>query len=130
HPAVWPSDSTSAAASSACARSPYRNAELHTPIPFRSTRAIMSSVRHVSDNERRARVVNRHHLAPRQRGNRPIEVARDLVGLHASDPASVFLAIAARTRGVDVAMIESILYDDHELIRVLCMRRTVFTVPL
>jgi hypothetical protein len=90
----------------------------------------MSAVRHISDTERRARVVNRHHLAPRKRGNRPIEVARDLVGLHASDPASVFLAIAARTKGVDIATIESILYDDHELVRVLCMRRTVFTVPL
>lgn len=90
----------------------------------------MSRVRHISDNERRARVVQRHHLALRRRGNRPIEVARDLVGLHASDPASVFLAIAARTKDVDIATIESILYDDHELVRVLCMRRTVFTVPL
>nr|WP_202886528.1 winged helix DNA-binding domain-containing protein [Kribbella sandramycini] len=52
-----------------------------------------------------------------------------MVALHATDPATVHLSIAARVPGSDVAATERALYDDRALIRLLGMRRTVFVVP-
>lgn len=52
-----------------------------------------------------------------------------MCGLHASDPASVYLAALARVDDLVVADLESALYEDHSLARVLGMRRTMFVVP-
>jgi hypothetical protein len=57
-------------------------------------------------------------------------VARDLVGLHATDPASIFLGARARTTGVAAADVERALYDDRTVQRMLAMRRTMFVVPV
>lgn len=58
-------------------------------------------------------------------------VARQLVALHASDPASVYLSVAARTAepaGV-VGEVEAALYGEPPaLVRMLAMRRTMFVV--
>jgi hypothetical protein len=86
--------------------------------------------RKVHDDERRARLAVRHHLAPAARVDDVVEAARGVVALHATDPATVFLAAAARMRRPDVAAIESALYDDRTLVRLLGMRRTVFVVPV
>jgi hypothetical protein len=89
-------------------------------------------VRHVGVAERRARLARRHHLARSARVADPVDVARDLVGLHASDPATVFLSVGARLRRPEraVADLEASLYDARTLVRVLGMRRTMFVVPL
>lgn len=79
--------------------------------------------------ERRARLVARHRLDPGARARDPLEVARSLVCLHATDAVTVFLSIAARTDGVAPADIERALYDDRELVRILAMRRTLWAVP-
>lgn len=52
-----------------------------------------------------------------------------MVGLHASDPASVFLAAWARVPGVSRGDVEEALYERRSLLRVLGMRRTMFVVP-
>jgi Winged helix DNA-binding domain len=85
------------------------------------------TVRRFTVAERRARLGVRHRLAAR--AGTAQEVARDLVALHGTDPASVYLAAAARMRSPEVADIERAMYDDRLLVRMLCMRRTVFTVP-
>jgi hypothetical protein len=74
----------------------------------------------------------RHHLAPKARVADVVELAGDLVGLHGSDPATVYLSAAARLRkpAGAVAALERALYDDRALVRTLCMRRTMFVVPL
>jgi hypothetical protein len=60
----------------------------------------------------------------------PAAAARAVIALHATDPATVFLSIQARTTGVDVAAIEAALYDERTLLRMLAMRRTMFVVPV
>jgi Winged helix DNA-binding domain len=88
-------------------------------------------VRRVSDGERRDRLALRHRLAPASRADDVTALAGDLVGLHGTDPATVFLSAAARLRDPDdaVAALERALYDDRTLVRTLCMRRTMFVVP-
>ena len=57
-------------------------------------------------------------------------MAHATVGLHATDPASVFLSALARLREPRVEAIERALYEDRSLLRILGMRRTMFTVPV
>ncbi|GGO43048.1 winged helix DNA-binding domain-containing protein [Streptomyces lasiicapitis] len=83
----------------------------------------------VSDGERRARLGVRQLLAPGTRAARIEDVADALVGLHATDPATVFLSAAARLAEPSVAEVERGLYDDLTVTRMLCMRRTMFVVP-
>ncbi|GAA4627277.1 winged helix DNA-binding domain-containing protein [Actinoallomurus vinaceus] len=84
------------------------------------------TIRAIKDEERRARLGTRHHLA--DPADTVVDVARALVALHGTDPASVYLAAAARMRVPDVGPVEKALYDDRLLLRMLAMRRTVFTV--
>ena len=57
------------------------------------------------------------------------DAAADIIGLHGTDPASVYLAAWARTSSADQAAIEHALYTERALVRMLGMRRTVFVVP-
>lgn len=57
------------------------------------------------------------------------QVAANLVGLHATDPATVFLSARARVSGLTAQHVETALYEDRTLLRVLGMRRTMFVVP-
>ncbi|WP_433173180.1 winged helix DNA-binding domain-containing protein [Actinoallomurus sp. CA-150999] len=84
------------------------------------------TVRAIKDEERRVRLGARHHLA--DPADTVVDVTRALVALHGTDPASVYLAAAARMRVPDVGPVEKALYDDRLLLRMLGMRRTVFTV--
>ncbi|MFI0710868.1 winged helix DNA-binding domain-containing protein [Streptomyces inhibens] len=77
---------------------------------------------------RRARLGRRQLLAPECRAARTEEVADAVVGLHASDPATVHLAACARLTVPDPADVERALYTDRSLVRLLCMRRTLFAV--
>jgi hypothetical protein len=85
------------------------------------------ATRRIGVTERRARLGVRHLLAAR--AETALDVADALVALHGTDPASVYLAAAARMRAPEVAAIEREMYDERRLVRMLCMRRTVFTVP-
>ena len=91
----------------------------------------MRPMKPMSDDERRARLGVRHHLARTARAPDVTTVAEDLVGLHSSDPAAVFLSAAARVKepAAAVAALEAAMYDDHTLVRTLGMRRTMFVVP-
>ena len=79
--------------------------------------------------ERRARIGRRHRLAPSCQATDPVQAAEAMVVLHATDPATVHLSVAARVPGSEVAGTERALYDDRTLIRMLGMRRTVFVAP-
>jgi Winged helix DNA-binding domain len=86
--------------------------------------------RSITAAERRTRLGVRHRLAGSARATDPADVARSLVALHATDPASVFLGAAARMHDPTVGAVEKALYDDRSLVRVLGMRRTMFVVPI
>ena len=84
---------------------------------------------HIDTSERRARLAIRHHLAPVARAASVDSVARDLVCLHATDPASVYLSVWARMTDPTISAVEKALYEDRSLVRMLAMRRTMFVVP-
>lgn len=84
----------------------------------------------ISLEQRRARLSVRHRLAGViSADGSPAAVAADLVALHATDPASVYLSVAARASAVNPDDVAAALYDDRSLIRMLGMRRTMFVVP-
>ena len=85
-------------------------------------------MRTISVGERRARLARRHFLAPGSRARNAVELAGGLVGLHATDPATVFLS--ARARGVEGTALEQALYEERRLLRMIGMRRTLFVLPL
>jgi winged helix DNA-binding protein len=84
----------------------------------------------IGTSERRARLGARHRLAAGARAADPAEVARSLVGVHGTDPSSVYLGILARMTGGGLDTVERALYHDRTLIRVLGMRRTVFAASI
>jgi hypothetical protein len=86
-------------------------------------------MRHVGVEERRARLAKRHALAPGAAAASVADAAARMVALHATDPATVFLSVAARVPKATVASIERELYDDRTVVRMLGMRRTMFVVP-
>ncbi len=77
--------------------------------------------------ERRARLGVRHRLAAP--GASTDDVAAAMVGLHSSDPATVFLSAWARVAGFEPADLEDVLYERRSLARMIGMRRTLFVVP-
>jgi DNA glycosylase AlkZ-like len=85
-------------------------------------------MRTFSVEERRARLGRRHFLAGSSRSCDPVDVSGGLVGLHATDPATVYLS--ARARGVEASDLEGALYEDRSVIRMIGMRRTLFVLPL
>jgi hypothetical protein len=85
-------------------------------------------VQYISDLQRRHRLGIRHHLA-RPAGDL-VEVAAALVGLHSSDPTSVYLSARARLDLFAVADLEHLLYDSRRLVRVVGMRKTLWVVPV
>ncbi|GHF47460.1 hypothetical protein GCM10010218_31040 [Streptomyces mashuensis] len=83
---------------------------------------------HISDEQRRARLARRHLLAPARRAARAEDVADAVVGLHATDPATVYLAACARLAEPSAAEVDRVLYEDVSVVRLLSMRRTLFAV--
>jgi DNA glycosylase AlkZ-like len=84
----------------------------------------------ISVEERRARLARRHRLFAETRADGAVEVAESVVGLHGTDPASVYLAAAARMRSATIAGIGAELYEERSLVRMLAMRRTMWVFPI
>lgn len=84
----------------------------------------------ISTAQRRARLSRRHFLASETRADDVVQAAGSLVGLHATDPVSIFLAARARTTAMLPSTLEDALYEDRVLVKTLAMRRTLFVVPV
>jgi hypothetical protein len=78
----------------------------------------------VSVQLRRRAMVRRHHLA----GNAgsPETATRAVIALHATDPASVYLSVLARSAASTLADVAEAMYDRRSLVRWMAMRRTLF----
>jgi len=83
-------------------------------------------VRTIDVEERRARLVARHHLGGDAASVE--EAVEDVVAFHSSDPVTVFLSARARVRGFVAGDLEDALYERRSLVRMLGMRRTLFVV--
>ena len=81
----------------------------------------------LTDEERRARLVTRHHLG--RTATSAIQAVRDAVAFHSSDPATPYLAAWARVGGFSAADLDRALFEDRDLWRLHAMRRTLFVVP-
>jgi hypothetical protein len=80
----------------------------------------------ISDAQRRARLGVRHALAAPVA---TVEAATEAVTcLHATEPASVYLAAAARTH-LGREAVSAAMYDDRTVVKQLAMRRTLFGFP-
>ena len=52
-----------------------------------------------------------------------------MVVLHATDPATVYLSVLARCAGATIPDVAAVMYDEHALVRLMAMRRTLFVAP-
>ncbi len=81
----------------------------------------------------RASIVNsylahRQHVLPIARCTDVVQVTRDIVALHATDPVGPYLSLWARTADFRREVLEDVLYERRELAKVLCMRDTLHVV--
>lgn len=83
---------------------------------------------HFTTEQRRARLVARHHLDGSAAD--PLQAATDVVVLHATDPATVYLSVLARCPDATLGDVSRTMYEDRQLVRMLAMRRTLFVVPV
>lgn len=85
-------------------------------------------MRHFDVAERRRRMLARQHLIDRSGSIE--QVAGDLVGIHSTDPVTVYLSLRNRIAGFAVTDFEDAMYERRSMTRILGMRRTLFVVPL
>lgn len=81
----------------------------------------------ISVDQRRELMVRRHHLAGDATSTEA--VARSLVALHATDPASVYLSVLARSATTTLADVAHAMYQQRSVVRWMAMRRTLFVFP-
>jgi hypothetical protein len=83
-------------------------------------------MREITDDQRRARLAARHALATRAAS---VEAAvEQMVCLHATEPASVYLSVFARVEA-SRSDVDRALYEDRSVVKQLAMRRTLFAFP-
>jgi hypothetical protein len=85
-------------------------------------------MKHFDVAARRRRLLSRQHLVRPASGVEA--VAGDVVGLHGTDPATVYLSLQQRLANFSIGDLDDALYDRRSLLRLLGMRRTMFVVPL
>jgi winged helix DNA-binding protein len=89
----------------------------------------MAWMRHVTDDQRRARLAVRHALAPACRVASAPAVTEAMTALHATEPATVYLSCRARMDAFKAAELDQALYAERCLVKQLAMRRTLFVFP-
>jgi DNA glycosylase AlkZ-like len=74
-------------------------------------------------------LAHKQHLLPASRHTDVVQITRDVVALHATDPTAPCLSLWARTCNFQCQTLEDALYSRRELARVHCMRTTLHVVP-
>lgn len=76
-----------------------------------------------------------HYLAVKQRlqpvtpTTDVVQVTQEILALHATSPVGPYLSLWARLPGFTPRMLEEALYEQRELVKVLCMRDTLHVIP-
>ncbi|MDQ4116144.1 MAG: winged helix DNA-binding domain-containing protein [Actinomycetota bacterium] len=84
------------------------------------------AVPRLDDEQRRRRIATRHRLASAHRTDDVVAITDGLVGLHSTDPVTVYLSAAARMRTPDLRAVDRALYEDRTVLRHHAMRRTLW----
>jgi hypothetical protein len=74
-------------------------------------------------------LAHKQHLLPGARLADVVQVARDIVALHATDPTGPYLSLWARVPAFERSMLEDALYERRALSKTLCMRVTLHALP-
>lgn len=82
----------------------------------------------ISHAQRRRRLAHRHLLVASQRTDRVDRIADGLIALHASDPASVYLAAMVRMQQPSVERVRQTFVKQRSLLRHHAMRRTIWAM--
>lgn len=85
-------------------------------------------MRRISDEQRRWRLADRHRLTAVGRTDDVAQICDDVVALHSSDPATVFLSVLARMASPSIGAVERALYKDRSVLRHHAMRRTLWVM--
>ena len=83
----------------------------------------------ITDDERRRRIGVRQALSAAHRLDDVTRVTEAMTVLHATEAATVHLAVAQRSEGLTPADVDTALYDDRSVVKQLAMRRTLFVLP-
>ncbi|HEY7583161.1 MAG TPA: winged helix DNA-binding domain-containing protein [Acidimicrobiia bacterium] len=86
-------------------------------------------MRHITDDERRARIAGRHALAADRKAGHAEAAVQAMTVLHATEAPSVYLSLWARVDGLKMSEVDAVLYDDRSVVKQLAMRRTLFVFP-
>jgi len=74
-------------------------------------------------------MAGRHALAPQHRAADAQAATRAMTVLHATEPATPYLALFARIDSFTRADLENALFESKSLVKQLAMRRTLFVFP-
>lgn len=80
----------------------------------------------ITSEQRRTRLARRHRLVAEDRAKNLGDLTSSLVGLHATDPATIYLTAWARIDGFGTDDLDTAFYRDRSLIKHMAMRRTLF----
>lgn len=82
----------------------------------------------ITDAQRRWRLARRHRLIAEQRIDDVAVITDDVVALHSSDPATVFLSALVRMQAPATAAVHRALYTERSVVRHHAMRRTIWVM--
>jgi Winged helix DNA-binding domain len=85
-------------------------------------------VRSFTIDERRARLARRHFMTGGPATDGLAAVTSAMLGLHATDPATLYLSLWARIPGFAVEDLDHELYERRSVLKHLAMRRTLWLV--
>ncbi len=74
-------------------------------------------------------LLRKQHLAEQSRIADIVQIARDIYGLHATNPATPYLSLFARARAFTRGQLDRELYVNKSLARIRCVRTTIYVLP-
>lgn len=74
-------------------------------------------------------ILDKQHLTEGSKGDDVVQVVKDVCALHAQVPTTPYLSLFQRMRDFNQEDLEKELYQEKSLVKVKCMRGTLFILP-